>query len=226
MLWCKTKYNPELNMPASLLSGQTLAFSAGFCLLGIPSSFYKLSLCSGKFFIHWFFQYSTYSHPLYGLCHWSFILFAVFLFLSISDLVCALKCIPPSTEIIFLPLNVFPHACFCHYVLFRLHLLLQFYQTRAMDSSLFPCCRFSLNSHRCNTAETEIEHFKVLESILFQKPALVLCECVLISISLPYKRAVNNKQSCNSAGLVLGTLLVTVCWLLPYFCVSTVFIHC
>lgn len=69
-------------------------------------------------------------------------------------------------EIIFLPLNIFPRTCFCCYVLFRLPLS-QYYQTRARDSSLFLCYGLSLNSHRYNGAETEIEHFKVLGSITF-----------------------------------------------------------
>lgn len=119
-----------------------------------------------------FIGYSTYIHPLYGLCHWSFILFAIFLFLSIFNLIRAFRCISPSMEIIFLPLNVSPHTCFCHYVLFRLPLL-QYCQTRTIDSSLFLHCGFSLNSHRCNSAETAIEHFKVLGSIFFHKPVLV-----------------------------------------------------
>lgn len=142
-----------------------------FFLLDISYSFYKLCFCLGKFFIYWLssFYYSTYNHPWYGLGRYSFILFAIFLFLSIFNLISAFKCISPSMEIIFLLLNVFPHTCFCHYVLFRLPLL-QYYQTRAIDSSLFLCCGFSLDSHRYNG---EMEHFKVLGSIFFQKPVLV-----------------------------------------------------
>lgn len=156
------------------LQGKHLtAFSVVFSLLNISSS-YKLCFCWGKFFIYWFFSfyYSTYNRPWYGLCRWSFILFAIFLFLNVSNLICAFKCISPSTEIVFRPLNVFSHTCFCHYVFFRLPLL-QYYQTRAIDSSSFLCCGFSLNSHRYNSAETEIKHFKVLRSIFFQKPVLV-----------------------------------------------------
>lgn len=141
----------------------SLAFSVVFCLLDISSAFHKLHFCSSKFFIYWFFSfyYSTYNHPWYGLCRWSFILFAIFLFLSISNLISAFKCISPSMEIIFHLLNVFPHTCFCHYVLFRL-LLLEYYQARAIDSFIFLCWGFSLDSHRYKGAETEIEHFKVL----------------------------------------------------------------
>lgn len=101
------------------------------------------------------------SLELYPFCQ-------IFLFLSIFNLICAFKCISPSNEIILLPLNVFSHTCFCHYVLFRL-LLLQYCQTRARDSSLFLHCGFSLNSHRYNRAETETEHFKVLGSIFSHK---------------------------------------------------------
>lgn len=99
--------------------------------------------------------------------------FLPYLFMCISNLICAFKCISSSAEIMFLPLNVSPHTCFCHLFLFFRLPLLQYYQTRAIDSSLFLCCGFSLNSHRRNSAETEIEHFKVLGSIFFHKPVLV-----------------------------------------------------